>query len=140
MQQACWKAATDNRYWIDVLLGQQPLSVMVDVGLVDAQGRVGFEVDPAVYDHLKGTGHLSAFRQRTRRDASGRLATSETGRTAAQLRSPRTALPIGPQVQVYLSRGDAGVPSRVGVVFFHVLRGCRVIWDLDQRLWCIEWP
>jgi hypothetical protein len=43
-------------------------------------------------------------------------------------------------VQVYASRGIAGVPSRVGAVFFHHLRGCRIHWDLNNCEWCVEYP
>ena len=32
------------------------------------------------------------------------------------------------------------IPSRVGVVFFHKLSGCRVDWELDARSWCLEYP
>jgi hypothetical protein len=37
-------------------------------------------------------------------------------------------------------RGAPGVPDRVGVVFFHRLHGCRVLWELDSRTWCVEYP
>jgi hypothetical protein len=33
-----------------------------------------------------------------------------------------------------------GIPDRVGMAFFHRLNGCKVIWDLDKREWCIEYP
>jgi hypothetical protein len=32
------------------------------------------------------------------------------------------------------------VPDRVGVVLFHHLTGCRVDWNLGQRIWCIDCP
>jgi hypothetical protein len=41
---------------------------------------------------------------------------------------------------VYVIRGKPGVPDRVGVVFFHRLKGCRVLWDLDAQSWCVEYP
>jgi hypothetical protein len=140
MQAACWKAGPGNRYWMDANLGGHSLPVMIDVGLVDPRGRVGFEIEPLMYDRLKASGQFSTFRWRGRRDASGRTAWSPSGLTIAQIVAPLTGQPIGPRVRLYVSRGDAGVPSRVGVVFFHLLRGCRVLWDLDQRLWCIECP
>jgi hypothetical protein len=43
-------------------------------------------------------------------------------------------------VYLYALRGAPGVPSRVGVEFFHHLTGCRVIWDLDRRNWGVEYP
>ena len=140
MARVSWRAAPDHRYWIDVALGNRELSVMLDLGLVDPLGRIGFEVDPGEYDALKQTGQLSRFRRRARRDASGQLSWSESGLVLTQLVSPLTRQRVGPAPHVYVSRGVSGVPSRVGVVFFHALAGCQIIWDLDQQLWQFDYP
>src|SRR5205823_14800494 len=109
-------------------------------GLVDVQRRVGAEIDPALYDRLKRAGDLSAFRRRRRLDASGGWVVNEAARTAARLLDPVSRTPVGPPVQMDVMRGSPGVPSRVGVEFFHRLTGCRVVWDLDAHLWCVEYP
>jgi hypothetical protein len=129
-----------GRYWLDVALGNQDVSVMLDLGLVDSLHRVGFEVDPTVYDLLMQTGQLVRVTRRSRRDASGQLTWSSSGLTNAQLICPVARQRVGPVVSVHVSRGATGVPSRVGVVFFHLLSGCRVDWDLDQREWCVAYP
>lgn len=141
MPQACWQAGSDHRYWIEVAVGGQDLRVMLDLGLVDPHGRVGMEVEPLVYERLRQGGHLSRFRWRSRRDASGQISWSSTGLASVQLVDPVARRPIGPRVSIHISCGTAGVPNRIGVVFFfHQLRGCRVLWDLDQRVWCIDYP
>jgi hypothetical protein len=113
---------------------------MIDLGLVDPHHRVGFEVEPAVYDRIKQAGGFSRFSRRPRRDASGRISWFDTGQTTAQLICPAAQRPVSPVVQVFVASGLAGVPSRVGVVFFHHLTGCRVIWDLDRRTWRVNYP
>jgi hypothetical protein len=65
---------------------------------------------------------------------------TESGETNAQLIDPITRQPVGNPVVTWVLRGTKGVISRVGVVFFHHLTGCRVDWDLDTRNWCIEYP
>jgi hypothetical protein len=135
-----WSAAADGRYWIDVALANQPIHVMIDLGLVDPLDRVGFELEPSDYDLLKRAGKLTRFRRRSRRDASGSISWSETGMTTCQLLDAVSKWPVGPAVSIYVSCGSLGVPSRVGLVFFHKLLGCRVIWGLDQRIWSIEYP
>ena len=57
-----------------------------------------------------------------------------------QLIDPQSQNAVGPMVHVYVYRGAAGVPDRVGIAFFHLLKGCKVLWDLVQRSWCIEYP
>jgi hypothetical protein len=140
MPQAQWQAAAGGRYWIDVALAGHPLRVMIDLGLVDSQHRVGFEIDPALYDALEQAGHFSHSLKRSRRDASGQLGVLYTGQLTARLVCPVTRQEIGPTVSLYVERGAAGVPDRVGVVFFHGLTGCRVDWDLDRRTWRIDCP
>src|SRR5262249_27321659 len=130
----------DGRYWIDVAIANQPVHIMIDFGLVDPLNRVVFELEPSAYDQLKQAGKLTRFRRRSRRDASGSLSWSETGMTTCQLLDAVSGRPVGPAVPIYVSRGSPGVPSRVGLVFFHKLLGCRVIWDLDRRTWSIEYP
>lgn len=46
MADVSWQAAADGRYWIDVIIGEQPVQVMIDLGLVDPAHVVGFELDP----------------------------------------------------------------------------------------------
>jgi hypothetical protein len=140
MPRACWSPAPNGRYRIDVRLGSLDLLLMLDTGLVDAQHRVGFEIDPALYDRLKQAGDLTAFRQRQRFDAGGQRLVSEAAHAAARLLDPVSRTPAGPPVQMDVMRAAPGVPSRVGVEFFHRLRSCRVVWDLDARLWCVECP
>jgi hypothetical protein len=140
MPEISWQAAADGRYWIDVVLGNVELLVMIDLGLVDPFGWVGFELEPATYQRLKQSGLISSFWRRARRDASGRLSWSESGLGNAQLFDPRTRQGIGPRVRLFSSCGMPGVPNRVGIVFFHCLAGCHVHWELDKRIWRIEYP
>jgi hypothetical protein len=112
---------------------------MIDLGLVDPLHQLGFEVAPTLYDQLKQTGQLAHFRWRFRRDASGRLERLESGITVAQLADPNTRNGVGPSVSISIFRGTPNMPSRVGVVFFHNLIGCKVIWDLSAREWCVEY-
>ncbi len=44
MPQVNWSANQSGEYWIDVSLGGHPLQVLIDSGLIDHQGRVGFSV------------------------------------------------------------------------------------------------
>jgi hypothetical protein len=140
MQRTCWHGGPDGRYWIDVSLGHQRTRVMVDLGLVDPLGRIGFEVEPGLYGRLKAAGQLTRLLRRQHRDASGLLRWRESGASTAQLVDPNSGQPIGPAVGLYVSEGAPRVPNRVGVVFFHLLHGCRTAWEFDQRLWCIEYP
>ena len=140
MDDVSWQAAADGRYWIDVNIAAQPVRVMIDLGLVDPAHAVGFEVEPDFYDQLKRAGLLSRFQVRFRRDASGRVTGSESGRTDAQLLDPISKRSIGPMVQLHVCRGAPGVPSRVGVVFFHRLTGCKVEWELGSRTWRVKCP
>ena len=140
MGDVTWRGEPDGRYWIDVLIGGESARTMVDLGLVDPLQAVGFELEPAFYDGLKHAGDLTRFQYRFRRDASGQIAGGETGRTQAQLLHPVTRQAVGPVVRLHVSRGAPGVPSRVGVAFFHALLGCQVHWDLTDRTWCIGLP
>src|SRR5262245_24041675 len=140
MGQAVWQAAPDGRYWIDVMVGNRPMRVLVDQGLIDPLHRVGLEIDPAVYDQLKNSGQLSSLQLRSWRGASGTTAYSESGSTTAQLADPVSRQPIGPPVPLFVNRGVAGLPNRAGVVFFHGLTGCRVLWNLDKKTWTVEYP
>jgi hypothetical protein len=65
---------------------------------------------------------------------------TECGSLDAQLFCPKTRKPVGPIVHLFTFRGVPGVPSRVGVAFFHRLKSCKVLWNLDQRNWNIEYP
>ncbi len=140
MPIATWTAGTGGLYWIDVFLGDRELSVMVDLGLVDPKGRVGFSVDAPLYDTLKRAGVFSQFLMHSRLDASGHIALTESGETAAQLIDPAPRQRVGPALRMHVFRGSPNVPNRVGVAFFHELSGCVVRWTLDQKLWQIEYP
>jgi hypothetical protein len=138
MLRASWQAASDGRYWIDVTIAGRELRVMIDLGLVDPSGLVGFELEPAVYNGMKRADRLTRFSFRFRRDASGQVTSTESGFTTAQLFNPVAAQPIGPVVHTGVCRGEPGIPNRVGVAFFQRLVGAKVLWDLDTRTWQIE--
>jgi hypothetical protein len=139
MPQACWIATPRGEYWIDVSLGGQPLQVFVDTGLVDAKGQVGFSVEETLYDSIKKAGGFRSHQMHARLTADGNISMTESGLLDAQLVWP-SPNPAGPVVSVYIFRGALGVPNRVGMAFFHRLKGCKVLWDLDQRSWPIEYP
>ena len=44
MPQVRWNANVRGEYWIDVCLGGHPLQVLVDTGMIDAKGQVGFSI------------------------------------------------------------------------------------------------
>jgi hypothetical protein len=108
--------------------------------LVDSLDWIGLELEPNYFDRLIQTGHMAAGAPRQRRDSSGQFVLGQTGQTQAQLLDPTSGRRVGPVITLGAFRGAAGLPSRVGVVFFHRLTGCRVLWDLDGQSWCIEYP
>lgn len=74
MPQVCWNANPRGEYWIDVELGGHPLQVLIDSGLIDAHGQVGFSINPSTYDRIKQSSgflnrlmHTRLTRSRTRR-------------------------------------------------------------------------
>jgi hypothetical protein len=140
MAQARWQAAADGRYRIDVMIGNLYVHVMIDLGLVDPLDLIGFELEPSIYDRLDQSGFLVQKLTRQFRSATGQQTSRHSGLTNAQLLDSVTGQPIGPSVQLFASRGDPGIPNRAGVVFFHRLKGCRILWDLDSRTWCVEYP
>lgn len=140
MNRACWTAAPDGRYWIDISLGTVPVRLMLDTGLVDPLHQTGLELAPALFDNLRQAGQMIGAGQRQRRDASGQLIVMQAGLVRAQLMDPVAHQVIGPVVSVSAFRGAFNVPSRVGVEFFHRLVGCRADWDFDNRRWCVECP
>jgi hypothetical protein len=113
---------------------------MIDTGLVDPHGRVGFEIEPGLFDSFRRAGELTLLRRRQRTDSSGTTYVNEVGQLAAQLIDPVARTPVGPKVMMDVMRGVAGVPNRVGTALFHKLTGCRVVRDLDARLWSVEYP
>ena len=135
-----WKANARGEYWIDVVLEGQPVQVLIDSGLVDARGQVGFSIDLSLYDSFRKAGRLRKPKLHTRLTADGNLAITESGILDAQLFCPQTQRPVGPMVRIRAYRGASGVPDRVGLAFFHQLKGCKVLWDLDQRTWRIDYP
>ncbi len=140
MARSVWYAASDGRYWLDIVLGRLETEVMIELGLIDPNDQVAFELDPVLFDQLLHRGDMVAGSPRRRRDASGQEVEMATGWLAAQLIDPPTRQRVGPLVPVFALRAPPLVPSRVGVVFFHNLTGCRVDWDLDSRTWCVEYP
>jgi hypothetical protein len=140
MPEVRWPANARGEYWIDVRLGGRPLIVLIDTGLIDARGQVGFSVQESLYDQIKQAGGLTAHQMHSRLTAGGQILPTESGSLTSQLISPDTGTPLGPVVDAYVFRGAPGVPDGVGMAFFHLLRGCKVLWELDQRLWCIEYP
>jgi hypothetical protein len=139
MGQVCWPADAAGKYWMDVVLDRFPTRVMVDTGLIDRHNWVGFDLAPAVYGQLKTAGTFAHIAQRKWRDAAGHVSVTECGLLAAQLLNA-AGQRVGPVARIYVNRGFPQVPARVGLAFFHHLTGCRVLWELDQRLWCIEYP
>jgi hypothetical protein len=140
MPQLCWNATARGEYWIDVSLGGHAVQVLVDTGLIDGKGRVGFSIEESLYDAIKRAKGFQKHQQHARLTADGRISMAQSGSLDAQLICPLTRSPVGPVVHVYVYRGVPGVPNRVGAAFFYLLKGCRVIWDFDQRQWCIEYP
>jgi hypothetical protein len=140
MPRVSWQARSDGLYWIDMALGSRRFSLMMDLGLVDPKDQVAFSLEPALYNQLRKAGELKHFLDHSYKDASGRLTTTKSGLLTAQLISPISHLPVGPAVRLHVMRGSAGVPSRVGVGFFHHLKGCHVNWDLENRMWSIDYP
>lgn len=140
MPQLCWFANARGEYWIDVNLGGRPLEVLIDTGMIDAKGQVGFSVEETLYDAIKVAGGFAAHQIHLRMTADGQITATESGSLDAQLLDPQSQTAVGPVVHVYVYRGAAGVPDRVGPPFFHHLKGCRIVWDLDQRSWTIEYP
>lgn len=140
MGRACWTASADGWYAIDISLGPIAESLRVDTGIVDWRQMIGFDLESDLWDRLLNAGLFKEFKRRSSRDSSGRKRLSDSGRLAVRLLDPATTLPIGPPVEVFALRGARGVPSRVGVVFFHTLTGCFVTWNLDSRTWCVDYP
>jgi hypothetical protein len=140
MSQFCWSANPHGEYWIDVDLGTYLLQVLIDTGLIDARGQVGFSVNANLYDRFKLAGAFQQHQLHSRLAADGQISQTESGSITAQLVCPLTQTRVGPAVTVYVFRGALGVPDRVGLAFFHLLKGCKVHWDLDGREWCIDCP
>src|SRR5262249_16531059 len=140
MPQASWTANARGEYWIEVNLAGQAFQVLIDTGLIDARGQIGFSVDESVYDSIKSAGGFQNHQLHTRLTADGQVSLTESGSLDAQLICPKTRALIGPAINLYVFRGASGVPNRVCLAFFQQLKGCKVVWDLDQRLWSIEYP
>jgi hypothetical protein len=140
MPQVSWSANARGEYWLDVSLAGRQLQVLIDSGLIDSRGQVGFSIDEALHDSLKQAGGFRSHQLHARLTADGQVSLTESGDLDAQLVCPLTRVPVGPVVHVAVFRGVSGVPNRAGLAFFHRLKGCKVTWDLDRRLWCIEYP
>lgn len=140
MPFASWNANARGEYWIDVALAGQRLQVLVDTGLLDVRGQVGFSIDASEYDAFKKAGHFRRHQLHTRMMADGGLGVTESGLLDAQIYCPQLKQSVGPIVPIRVYRGALGVPDRVGLAFFHKLKGCSVHWELDQRSWRIDYP
>jgi hypothetical protein len=140
MPTVCWPVAPNGRYDIDVALAGAGIRCGIDLGLTDPLAAIGFELDPMLFDQFVNTGRVTRLQRRERRDASGVRTKLTVGEVTAQLLDPQSHRPVGPVVTVHAARGARGLHNRVGVEFFHRLMGCRVVWDLDARLWCVECP
>ena len=139
-QALTWQATARGDYVIDVVIGGLGVSAMVDSGLVDPAQLVGFELAPALFDQLQEAGLLKELATRTRRDAGGRMSVMRVGKVSAYLARPKTAEAAGPKVDLFVARSPEGLPSRVGLAFFHRLVGCRVDWDCSARTWSVRLP
>jgi hypothetical protein len=135
-----WQAAANGSYWLNIEVGGLDLTWLVDSGLVDPLDRVGFEVEPAIYDQLLWGGRFKRFQSRYYRTATGQMRKTESGLTNTQLIDPVSRQRVGPVAEVLVSRAQPGTPNRAGVVFFHRLVGLTVCWDLHQRTWSIDVP
>jgi len=138
--RVCWQAKPDGRYWIDVVVGNQVCPCLIDLGLVDPLDQIGLALRGPLFQGLEQAGLLAPLRWRLHRDASGQTGFVKSGETNAQLSDPLTQGPVGPTVRLFVCRGAPGVPDRVGVTFFHRLKGCGVSWDFDTRTWCVLCP
>ncbi|MFO0808861.1 MAG: hypothetical protein U0746_09580 [Gemmataceae bacterium] len=140
MTRSCWTAQPNETYWIDLALGPAATQLMIDTGLVDPQGQIGLELDGQMFDDLEFAKHLLRAGYTWRRDSSGHKQKLPIGFLGVRLLDPNTKLPVGPAVTSFAVRNFPGIPSRVGVAFFHALTGCRIDWDLSARVWCVECP
>ena len=140
VRRACWSTTTDGSYVIDFAFGKFTEKLTIDTGIIDNQREVGFDLDADLWDKIFYAGVFQLFRRRRRQDASGRTLVLDSGLLTTQMLDPISKLAIGPSVDLYASRSPRDVSSRVGVVFFHNLTGCSVHWDLDAKLWCIDYP
>lgn len=140
MPLVCWDHRADGWFVIDLLVAGQVHGCRVDTGLVDRSGDMGLELNPVFYDGCLRANRLTPMQRRERRDASGRRIVKDCGIVQAQLFDTTLGIGVGPAVKLLAMRGDSGLDSRVGVVFFHRLAGCRVDWDLSARRWCVQYP
>ena len=51
----------------------RPLQILVDTGLVDAKGQVGFSIDEALYDNMKRASAFRAIGTYARMTADGQM-------------------------------------------------------------------
>jgi hypothetical protein len=123
MPQVSWTATPRGEYWIDVSLGGLAVQVLVDTGLLDALGEVGFSVEPLLCDSIDRPGGFQSHQTHLRLVANGQIAQTDSGSLYARLIDPQTRNPVGPVTFVFVYRGAAGVPDRVGPAFLHRLNG-----------------
>lgn len=140
MPQLQIHAASDGRYWIDVMIHGNALRCFVDTGLTDTHDQIGLELEPTQFDLLHRGGAIQATQHRFRRDSAGTRTKVLVRDVDASLIDPAALTPIGPTVHVTAVRGAIGLPSRAGVVFPHKLIGDQVTWDLSARTWIMDIP
>jgi hypothetical protein len=75
MPQVSWNANARGEYWLDVRLGGHSLQVLVDTGMIDAKGQVGFSIDEALYDSIKAARGFAAHQIHARFTAEGQIQT-----------------------------------------------------------------
>ena len=138
MATATWQCTANGRYWLDVLVGSLPVPLMIDTGVVDPEQRVGLELEPQRFAVLQPTGKFSQRALRVRKDAGGQCLPLICAAVDASLSTPGANQPLGPSIRIHVARGVAGVPSRVGLAFFHKLPECRVVWDCAAKTWAMS--
>ena len=111
---------------------------MIDTGLIDPLGQVGFELPPEMFDRLLESNSLRDVTTRSRRDASGRKSQMYVGAADVRLAEPDTKTPVSSVIHVSVARGVNGLPARAGLTFFHALPDGRVHWDCSGQTWTME--
>jgi hypothetical protein len=94
MPQACWLANQRGEYWIDVALGGLRLLVLIDTGLIDSRGQIGFSVGPARYEQIKLAGGFQSHQTHMRLTADGQVSQTESGSLVGKQRGRSAASPL----------------------------------------------
>jgi hypothetical protein len=140
MPQACWQAAADGTYWMDVALGGRELLMLIDTGFLDALNRIGFSLEPGLYTQIRQAGEFVNLLRDFRLDASGQITVRENGLIRAQMVCPLTRQRIGPAVQLYASRGSLGSPTVSVSLSFSICKAAESpgTWVSEHGAWNIR--